>query len=310
MKRFVLVIISLQIFLLHASFVQADYGEVILLGTGTPQPSIKRFGPATLVSTGGKYFLFDVGRGATIRLNQIGISPNLIEQVFLTHLHSDHISGLDDLWVTGWVWQRDGPLHVSGPKGTNRLVENLREAYADDIAYRTANTALDNKNAQIESQEINAGVVYQQARVTIKAFLVDHNPVSPAFAYRIEFGDRVIVISGDTTYTDAMVEQARDADVLVHEIVAADENLLKKYNRLQSIVDYHTTPEQMAAILKQAKPRFTALTHVLLFGVEEQTVLDQIAKEYSGEVVVGYDLMKIGVGNKIKVEKFNPNLYE
>ena len=309
MKRVVFSILSLLV-LLQASVVRADYAEIFLLGTGTPRPSINRFGPATLVSAGGKYFLFDVGRGATIRLKQIGISPNLIEQVFLTHLHSDHISGLDDLWITGWVWQREIPLHVSGPKGTDRLVQNLRGAYADDIAYRTSNVSLDNDNAQIDSQEIKQGVVYQQAGVTIKAFLVDHKPVSPAFAYRIEFGDRVIVISGDTTYTDAMIEHARDADVLVHEIVAANERLLQKNKRLQSIVGYHTTPEQMTAILQQAKPRFAALTHVLLFGVEEQSVLDQIAEGYQGRVVMGYDLMKIGVGNKITIEKVNPNLYE
>ena len=109
MKPIVCVVLWLQIFL-AVNVTHADYAEIFLLGTGTPQPSINRFGSATLVSAGGKYFLFDVGRGATIRLQQIGITPDLIEQVFLTHLHSDHVSGLDDLWITGWVWQRENRL--------------------------------------------------------------------------------------------------------------------------------------------------------------------------------------------------------
>ena len=64
----------LILFFLLSNNLYADYIEVTLLGTGTPRPSINRFGPATLVSAGGKYFLFDVGRGATIRLQQAGIT--------------------------------------------------------------------------------------------------------------------------------------------------------------------------------------------------------------------------------------------
>lgn len=296
--------------LLLVSCAHAEYAEIILLGTGTPRPSIERFGPATLVSAGGKYFLFDAGRGVTIRLHQAGISPNLIEKVFLTHLHSDHISGLDDLWITGWVWQRENPLYVSGPQGTDQFVQNLREAYAADISYRTANVGLDDDKAQIDSHEITAGVVYDDAGVTIKAFLVDHKPVTPAYGYRIEFGDRVIVISGDTTYARSVVEQASGADVLIHEITAASESLLKKNKRLRQVVAYHTTPEQMVNLLQKSKPRFTALNHVLLFGVGEREVLAALNEKYQGEVMMGYDLMKISVGNKITVENLMSNAYE
>lgn len=290
--------------------VHAEYAEIILLGTGTPRPSIERFGSATLVSAGGRYFLFDAGRGVTIRLQQAGITPNLIETVFFTHLHSDHISGLDDLWITGWVWQRENALQVYGPSGTNQLVHNLRAAYAADISYRTANTGLDSDNAYIEAHEIGAGFVYEEAGVTIKSFLVDHKPVNPAFGYRIEFGDRVIVISGDTTYSENLVEQARGADVLVHEITAAGKKLLQRNKRLQQVVAYHTTPEQMIKVLQKSQPRFTALNHVLLFGVDEQTVLSKLRAEYQGEVVIGYDLMKIGVGNRITVNRLSAAAYE
>jgi len=309
MRTVLFVILSLSV-ILWTNFVYAEYCEVIVLGTGTPRPSINRFGPATLVSAGGEYFLFDSGRGVTIRLQQAGISPDLINKVFLTHLHSDHISGLDDLWITGWIWQRDKPLHVSGPVGTNKFVQHLREAYTADISYRMPNTDLDAGMAEIESKNISEGVIYEENGVTIKTFLVDHPPVKPALGYRLEFGERVIVISGDTTYTHSVVEQARDADVLIHEIAAANEKLLQKNKRLQKVMNYHTNPDQLIKVLKGSKPRFAVLTHLLLFGVEENDVLTQIRSEYKGDVMMGYDLMKIGVGNNITVQNLIPEIYE
>ena len=283
----------------------ADYVEVILLGTGTPRPSIERFGSATLVNAGGQYFLFDVGRGATIRLQQAGITPNQIDKVFLTHLHSDHISGLDDLWITGWVWQRQQFLKVYGPTGTDNFVQGLRDAYASDISYRVENANLDDRLSQIDSAEISEGVVYKNDGVTISAFLVNHAPVKPAYGYRVEFGDRVIVISGDTTYSKNLIKHAQDADLLIHEITAANPSLLERNKRLASVVAYHTNPQQMVDVLNNTNPRAAVLNHVLLFGVQEDTVLAEIKKQYSGDVSIGYDLMKIGIGSSIEIQRIN-----
>ncbi len=281
--------------------VYADYVEVVLLGTGTPRPSIERFGSATLVKAGGENFLFDVGRGATIRLQQAGITPNMIDKVFLTHLHSDHISGLDDLWITGWVWQRQNQLKVNGPKGTHNLVKYLRGAYAADISYREQNANIDAQLARIKSREVGEEMVYQGNGVSIKSFLVDHAPVKPALGYRIEFGDRVIVISGDTTYSKNLVKHAQNADLLIHEITAATPALLERNKRLAKVVGYHTNPEQMSQVLLKTAPRLAVLNHVLLFGVSEEEVLNRIGKDYDGEVMIGYDLMNIGVGETINV---------
>ncbi len=283
----------------------AGYIEVILLGTGTPRPSIERFGSATLVSAGGQYFLFDVGRGATIRLQQAGITPNQIDKVFLTHLHSDHISGLDDLWITGWVWQREELLKVHGPVGTHQLVEGLCDAYVADISYRVANVDLDNDKTKIESVEIKSGVVYEKEGVTISAFLVEHAPVKPAFGYRIEFGDRTIVISGDTTYSENLIKHAQNADLLIHEITAAAPSLIKRNKRLANVIAYHTNSSQMVEVLNKTEPKVAILNHVLLFGMSEDQVINEIKQKYSGDVAMGYDLMRIGVGSSIDVQRIN-----
>lgn len=288
-----------------AQIAYADYLEVTLLGTGTPRPSIERFGAATLVQAGGHNFLFDVGRGATIRLKQAGLTPNQIDKVFLTHLHSDHISGLDDLWITGWVWQRRSLLNVTGPAGTHKLVKGLRKSYSADIAYRNDNAKLDPSLAKINSHEVLEDIVFQQDGVTIRSFLVDHGPVKPAIGYRLDFGDRSIVISGDTTYSENLIEHAQSADLLVHEITAANASLLKRNKRLRKIVAYHTNPEQMSKTLLKTKPRLAVLNHVLLFGVSEQQVIEDISDAYQGEIAMGHDLMNIGIGDAINIKRID-----
>ena len=96
-RHFAILFASLTI----ASAACAQDFKVTLLGTGTPWPIPERFGAATLVEAGKEKLLFDVGRGATIRLNQIGVSIGALNSVFLTHFHSDHTSGIPDLWLTG-----------------------------------------------------------------------------------------------------------------------------------------------------------------------------------------------------------------
>lgn len=295
-------VFSIAFFLLLSGFARAEFVEVILLGTGTPVPSEERFGSSTLVKVGGLNLLFDAGRGATIRLKQAGMTPDQIDQVFLTHLHSDHISGLDDIWISGWIWQRPEPLGVWGPEGTVDFMNNLQAAYVKDIAFRNANAGLDKANSQASSKDIREGIIFEQNRVTVKAFLVEHAPVTPAYGYRIEFGDRTVVISGDTTYSKNLVAHSQNVDLLIHEITAAPKKLLKRNKRLQKVVAYHTTPDQLVEVLSATNPRMTILYHVLLFGMSEQQVMTEIVDQYSGEVRIGADLMKINIGNTITIQ--------
>ena len=95
--------------------------RVTLLGTGAPTPLPDRFGAATLVEAGSRKLLFDAGRGATIRIRQLGIQVGDIDGVFITHFHSDHLVGLADLWLTGWLaanGRRDHPLAMWGPRAS------------------------------------------------------------------------------------------------------------------------------------------------------------------------------------------------
>lgn len=298
-KRLPFISLTLAL-LLSINIAHAGYMEVTLLGTGTPRPSIERFGPATLIEANGRYFMFDSGRGATIRLQQAGIPLSKIEHIFLTHLHSDHISGLSDLWLTSWIWQRQHPIQLTGPVGTTNLAEHLELAHQADLSYRRQHTKLNPAAYRINSHEIDfEKVVYKEDNLKITAFLVNHDPVKPAFGYRIDSGEHAIVISGDTTYSENLIKHAKNVDLIIHEVASADVDLLTKNPRLQKIMSYHTTPQQAAQVFKLTQPKAAVYNHVLLFGVAEQSLLAGTHSSYSGDVRIGHDLMKIGVGNKI-----------
>jgi ribonuclease Z len=161
--------------------------KVTLLGTGTPFPNAERFGSAILVEVGGEKLLFDCGRGAAIRLTQAGVALDSVDELFLTHLHSDHTVGIPDLWLTGWFLGRDHPLRVWGPPGTREMTEHLSRAYQFDVQTREHTENLPPKGVEVDAEEIEQGDIYIRGLLRVSAFLVDHGPVKPAFGYRIDY---------------------------------------------------------------------------------------------------------------------------
>ena len=204
MKRITIVLAFLAAFNWHSLGQNAAESpqsrmEVVLLGTGYPRPYPDRAGPSTAVVINGKYFIVDAGRAVVLRLSALQQPMPPIAAVFLTHLHSDHTSGLPDLFNTSWVMGRKQPLQLYGPRGTQEMVDGLLKFYAEDIHIRRDLVEkLEPKGAEIDVHIVGEGAVYKDDRVTITAFAVDHRPVEPAFGYRFESGGKIAVISGDT----------------------------------------------------------------------------------------------------------------
>jgi ribonuclease Z len=206
-----------------SSAAMAQDFKVTLLGTGVPFPAPDRFGAATLVEAGQERLLFDVGRGATIRLNQLGVPMGTLNAVLLTHFHSDHTSGIPDLWLTGWIGRyygnRQSPFRVIGPKGTVSLMQNLERAYADDIRIRYEDEKNPMEGVAIAASEYASdSVVYEKNGVTVTAFEVDHGAlIKPAYGYRVDYDGRSVIISGDTRYSENLEKHAQGATLVVHE---------------------------------------------------------------------------------------------
>src|SRR6476646_4315997 len=142
--------------------------KVTLLGTGCPPAVMNRFGPSTLVEAGGQKLLFDAGRGALQRLTQLGVRWQDVQGVFLTHLHSDHVVGFPDLWLTGWLTSnRSTPLLVWGPKGTTKMMSLLAQAYEYDIEIRQFDEHASPEGVVIRASDISEGFAYERDGVKV-----------------------------------------------------------------------------------------------------------------------------------------------
>jgi ribonuclease Z len=288
--------------------------RVTLLGTGVPIPSPDRFGPCTLVEAGDQKFLIDAGRGAAVRLFQLKIPIGRIDVQLLTHYHSDHTSGIPDVWLTGWLESHFGtrktPYRVVGPTGAKRLMENLERAYADDIKIRVADEKLPLSGIATDVTEFDRdGMVYEKNGVKVIAFEVDHGDViKPCYGYRFEYGGRAAVFSSDTRYNQNVIKYGAGADLLVHEVASARPELMKEAY-IQRIIAHHTTPHDAGRVFAQTKPKLAAYTHIVLLGSERipPPTIDDIVAEtretYSGPLEVGEDLTSFEIGDTVTVQR-------
>jgi ribonuclease Z len=304
--------------LLTAPALHAQDIEVTLLGTGRPDPIIERFGPSTLVRAGDETLLFDAGRGATQRLWQLRIPLSQVSGLFLTHLHSDHIVGIPDLWLTSWLptpyGKRATPLQVWGPEGTHAMMSSLRQAFAWDIDRRGRGEGLPMAAVGVDAHDITEGVVFNRNGVKVTAFLVDHGGLlEPAYGYRVDYEGRSVVISGDTRPSDNLARFAEGADLIIHEVIAARPELLEKSEDARRIVGFHTLPEDAGRIFEKARPRLAVYSHIVLLttdpAISAPTVDELVPRTrttYAGRLEVGEDLMKIVVGEQIQVRRFQP----
>ena len=297
-------------------FAQEQGIDVTLLGTGDPVPRVDRFGPAILVEAGEYQLLFDAGRGVTQRLQQLEISLSDIDVVFITHFHSDHLSGLPDLWLTGWLpppfGRRSQPMRVIGPEGLSEILMGLREAFDPDIQIRLVDEQLPPRGIEFDIREYSTdGIVFDEAGVTVTAFAVDHGQyIKPSYGYRVDYGGRSVVLSGDTRFDENLIEAARGADVVIHEVAAAREEMLAFDERIQLILDHHTTPEEAGIVFDRISPKLALYSHLTLLSspdspeVTVEELIQRTRANYSGRLLVGEDLMRLEIGESVGVYRF------
>jgi ribonuclease Z len=279
--------------------------KVTLLGTGSPAPALNRFGPSILVEAGPDKFLFDAGMGAFQRLAQAKVRWQDIDAVFFTHLHSDHTVGFPDLWLSGWLVGpgRNRELQVWGPDGTEKMMRHLRQAYDFDIRFRESDDHASAAGVVVRAKDIRPGVVLESDGVKVTAFEVDHFPVKPAFGYRIDYRGRSVVLSGDTRFSENLIEHAQGVDLLIHEVVSPASFLRARIgaSRTRSVIEHHITPERAGEVFARVQPKLAVYSHIVQPDATEEELLGPTRRTYLGPVIVGEDLMVIDVGRTVEV---------
>ena len=273
-----------------------------LLGTGCPSPSSLRFGPSTLFIQRGKNYLFDCGSGVTQRLNAAGIKSSEIEILFITHIHSDHVMDLYQLYISGWHQGRNTKFKVVGPKGTKFFFQNILTAFNEELEGRIKWEQRPNiEGLDYEVTEIDETFEFKNDDLEVKPFVVDHYPVEPAFGYQLKLSDKgkekKVVISGDTRKSENLIKHALNADVLVHEVFVNlefdDRRMSEK--TLLNVSDYHTSPKEIGEIANIAEVKKLILTHFVPPIFDESELIYKIAESYKGEIIIGEDLMSIEI---------------
>jgi ribonuclease Z len=287
--------------------------HVGLCGTGSPMPNPQRAGPCNVVIAGDQVFVVDMGENGNRNLNLMGISTAEVKALLLTHFHSDHIDGIGPLMLFHWTrGASTAPLPVYGPEGVEQVVAGFNAAYALDHGYRVAHhgeAVVPGSGGGAVARpfvlEGNAAVILQSGGLTVTAFKVDHDPITPAVGYRFDYKGRSLCISGDTAKSANLIATCKGADLIVHdalqpqmvkeiEAVFAAQGNAKTAKIFADIQDYHATPEQAAESARDAGAKMLVLSHLvppLPYAYLYPAFLGDAPARFDGDIVVGEDGM-------------------
>ena len=275
--------------------------ELTLLGTGSPQPSPVRAGPSQHLSIGGDSVLVDVGSGTVRRMVEVSLDAKDVDVIFVTHMHSDHTIDLAHALITGWIRYRTKPYTIVGPPQTNEFVARLLYAFEFDLKLRKLNERVGADVMRVEVIEVNDGESFERDGWRATAVAVDHGYVKPSLGFVFEEDDRKLVISGDTSPCQAIVDASQGADLLVHELMRATPKgdphgaALEQVPLLRRrILESHTCPHDMGTIARDAGVPKLVLTH-LPADSDDAWVRETVASTYHGDVTVGRDLLRMTV---------------
>lgn len=268
--------------------------EVTFTGTGSPRPSLERANSGQVIRIGDQLFLLDCGGGTTRRLLEAGIDATKIEHLFLTHLHSDHTLDYAEFMLGSWAMGRSA-MRVYGPEGTARFHDLLlMQPYRSDIDYRISLGRSPSGMLDIEINEFEPGIIFEEGGLTVRAVEVIHSTYTVAM--RFDFDGESLVHSGDTRYCRALVDLAHGADVLIHDVCMAPAAVFRNNaawpNLYEHLKEHHATPEEAGRTAREAGVRKLVLTHFLL-GLDVDETLERCRSEFDGEIIIGEDLMTV-----------------
>lgn len=276
---------------------------VTITGTGTPLVTADRAGAGVLVKHGDTHLQFDAGRGTVSRLMAAGSSPMDLTALFLTHYHSDHLLGLQDVVLSHWtmdIYDEFEPFSLYAPNGpTVAFCEKMLDIWRDDLAVRSLHNLREPKpkmNLVGFDAPPTPTEVWSNDEVAVLAGEVRHEPIENAVGYRVETPDGVVAISGDTVVCDEVAALAEGADVMVYEALRSDV-IKKRPADKQYILHYHADTRLLGQQMAELQIPVLMLTHLIpapSTDAEKQLFVDEVREGgYEGEIMVCDDLATV-----------------
>lgn len=270
--------------------------RVLLLGTGAALVDPDRNHSSILITVRGVNYLFDCGHNATRQMVRYGVDPASVRAMFLSHLHFDHIADFSYYMIATWMMGREDAVTVAGPPETAAFVRHslAQGAFAKDIEARAEYKQRQANYGYLEPKvlECEPGLIYEDELVRVTACHVEHIPreISPCFGLRMDTVDgQSVAFSGDTAPCDAMIELARDVDLLIHECTFPEKAIEFRSN-IGIGTWAHTSPTEFARIAVESRAKQAVATHFGHFETTNPVLKKHLAKHMPIELV-GPDFM-------------------
>jgi len=283
---------------------QTTRTRLILLGTGGgPRPRKASAASAQVIIRNNAAYVIDCGNGVARQLVLADVPLPTLRHIFVTHHHSDHNADYGNLIWLAWTAGLRTRVDTWGPPPLVKMTRLFFDMNETDINARIADEGRVPLVPLVRVHELReGGLVMRDEQVTVRATLVDHPPMVPAFGYRFDAADRSIVISGDTARSDNLVKLAQGADVLVHSAVylpAVDRLVARVPNATalkRSIIAGQTSAEDVGRVAQAAGVKTLVLSH--LIPADDPEVTEHMWTEaarihFRGSVIVGKDLLEV-----------------
>jgi len=287
----------------------ADEMRVTVFGTGWGFVRPGQADQSIFVELGnGDSFVFDMGENSEANYMAMHVPYSKMTNLFITHLHMDHMGGIPHMYAFGPVGDRFTALNVYGPSGNT---PDLGIKYAIDgmkqytnwniVSFKAAIPENDGYDINVHELDytLNPGIAYDKNGVVIKHFPAAHS-IDGAINYRLEWNGLCVVIPSDTNPTTWDIENGKNCDMILHE-VGPDPNIYARnlnvpLEAAQEIVDSsHTNPKALGKIFAETQPRLGVITHTVENADTLMPIIDAVRVYYDGPLAFASDMMVFNI---------------